>query len=271
MGMAVTNLYVSPKSEKKVIVLNQVELQYVAKSGGFTAIDQLDLTIDEGEFVVILGPSGCGKTSVLKLIAGYENPTSGSIEVDGHAQLKPNVEVGVVFQHANLFPWLTVRKNVGFALKMLGKKKSESKAIVDAHLREVGLTEFENFYPHQLSGGMKQRAAIARSLVANPKVLLMDEPFGALDALTREALQKNVRELWKKTGKTIVFITHDVDEALMLGTRIIVMGGSPGKVIVDRVNPVHRFYQSGVDVRKTTHYADTRESLLQAIQIKAIL
>ncbi len=225
----------------------------------------ITLDIAEGEFVVVLGASGSGKTSLLRLLAGYEQATAGEVIVLGHASPQPNQAVGVVFQHANLFPWLTVQRNAEFGLKMKKLPKGEREAIAANTLAGVGLGDFRHYMPFQLSGGMKQRAAIARTLAADPKLILMDEPFGALDALTREQLQALVKTMWRQNKKTIFFITHDVDEALYLGTRIIVISGSPGSIGVDQANPLASQSDSGAELRQHPDYAAERLRLMQAL------
>lgn len=252
----------------KRIELTDVELVYHSRQGKVKALESLSLDIYAQDFICVLGPSGCGKTSLLKMIAGYEQPSSGAVLLEGKQHDRPDVDVGVVFQHANLFPWLTVRENVAFALKMQGISPQQRQPLVDAQLREVGLLDAAHLLPHQLSGGMKQRAAIARSLVANPKIVLMDEPFAAVDAITREMLQQNLQQLWRHNQATILFITHDVDEALLLATRIVVFSGSPGKIVTDIANPLNvrtRHDEEG-DIRQHPDYAKLRQSLIQSLQ-----
>ena len=197
-------------------------------------IDGLDLSIDPGEFVCLVGASGCGKTTLLKLIAGFERPTAGTVSVDGRQITEPGGERAVVFQQPNLFPWLNVRGNVELGPRLAGVKKDERREISDRLLRMVGLSDAATKKTWELSGGMQQRCSIARALATDPEIVLMDEPFGALDAITRERLQDELLEIWKKSGATIVFVTHGVDEALYLGTRVIVMGGRPGRILQDK-------------------------------------
>lgn len=203
------------------------------------------------EFVSILGPSGCGKSTILRILAGLEEPTSGSVQVSGEEVKGPSAKRGMVFQSYTLFPWLTVRENIEFGLKLKGMKQKERKEISDRYLELVGLERFADSYGKELSGGMKQRVAIARSLANNPEVLLMDEPFGALDAQTKQSMQQLLLDIWKKEKTTIVFITHDIDEALFLSQRIYVMEARPGRIL-EEIDADLQLFQDGelVDVEK---------------------
>jgi NitT/TauT family transport system ATP-binding protein len=196
----------------------------------FVALDGLDLSVQAGEFFVLVGPSGCGKSTVLDLISGLNQPRGGSIRVGGREISGPGLDRGFVFQQYTLLPWRTAQGNVEFALEAAGLPRAERRERALAYLDLVGLTEFADRYPHELSGGMKQRVAIARSLSYEPEVLLMDEPYGALDAQTRERLQQELLSIWRRTGTTIVFITHDIDEAVFLGQRVGVMSTRPGRI-----------------------------------------
>ena len=225
-------------ADNPLIALENIDLVYnLDTDAPFTALEAVDLGLAEGDFVCAIGPSGCGKTSLLRVLAGYEKPTYGTVSVDGRPHTKPDAEVGVVFQQPNLFPWLTIEKSVDFGPRMKGVDAHERRQRVSYFLEMVALIEAAKKLPHQLSGGMKQRAAIARALAADPKMILMDEPFGALDAFTRESMQMSLRDIWKKTNKTIFFITHDVEEALLLSTRIILMYANPERIIEDIENP----------------------------------
>lgn len=201
----------------------------------FTAVDHLDFVVNEGEFITLVGPSGCGKSTMLDLLGGLSTPTKGRILIDGREINGPGLDRGTVFQQYALFPWKTARGNIEFGLEAKGIPKKEWKEQSDYYLDLVGLSKFADRYPHELSGGMKQRVAIARSLAFNPDVLLMDEPFAALDAQTRETLQAELLRIWEKTKKTIIFITHGIDEAVYLGQRVVVLSANPGSVkkIVD--------------------------------------
>ncbi|KXP11049.1 taurine ABC transporter ATP-binding protein [Tsukamurella pulmonis] len=207
---------------------------YDTASGQTVALQPTDLTIEPGEFVSIVGPSGCGKTTLLRLIAGFEEPTEGVVEVGGARVTAPSADRGVVFQAPTLYPWLTVRGNVEFGPKVSGVGKTERRGQAQKLLDLVGLGDFGDKRPYELSGGMQQRAQIARVLVNDPAIVLMDEPYGALDALTRERLQVDLLKIWREAGKTIVFITHSVEEAVFLSTRVLVMSARPGRVVIDR-------------------------------------
>jgi NitT/TauT family transport system ATP-binding protein len=191
------------------------------------ALDGIDLTIAPGEFVCIVGPSGCGKSTLLRILAGLDRASSGTIDIDAAGWPVANA---MVFQDSGLFPWMNVETNVGFGLMTRGVPSHEAALRVDAALRLVGLTRFRRHYPHQLSGGMRQRGAIARAFVTDPAMLLMDEPFAALDAQNRVILQAELVRIWEETGKTVVYITHSIDEALLLGDRTVVMTAQPGRI-----------------------------------------
>ncbi|MER7822902.1 MULTISPECIES: ABC transporter ATP-binding protein [unclassified Streptomyces] len=196
----------------------------------FTALDGIDLEIEAGEFVVVVGPSGCGKSTLLDLLGGLTRPSSGRILLDGKPITGPGLDRGIVFQQYALLPWRTALGNVEFGLEATGVPRRERSSRAREFLDLVGLTGFEDRHPHELSGGMRQRVAIARSLAYDPDVLLMDEPFAALDAQTRESLQDELRRIWQRTGKTVVFITHGIEEAVYLGQKVAVMTSRPGRV-----------------------------------------
>lgn len=218
----------------------------------FTAIENLDFFINEGEFVTIVGPSGCGKSTLLDLLGGLATPTKGRILIDGREVKGPGLDRGIVFQQYALLPWKTARGNIEFGLEAKGVPKSEWKERADYYLDLVGLKKFAERYPHELSGGMKQRVAIARSLAFNPDVLLMDEPFAALDAQTRETLQGELLRIWQKTKKTIIFITHGIDEAVYLGERIVVLSPNPGRVKKVVNNPLkNRLFDPNIQADPT--------------------
>ena len=200
------------------------------KKGPVTAIDHVNLEVKDGEFVMIVGPSGCGKTTLINILGGLNTATSGEVLLDGKPVQGPGADRGMVFQGYSLFPWLTVQKNVEFGLKMKKMPKAQRAEQAKKFIDLVGLTGFENALPKQLSGGMKQRVAIARTLANEPEILLMDEPFGALDAQTRVVMQELLADISKKTKTTILFITHDIDEAVLLGDRIYVMSRRPGTI-----------------------------------------
>lgn len=205
--------------------------------GAAPVLERTDLVFPAGSFTALLGPSGCGKSTVLNTVAGFVRPASGRVTAGDVPVAGPGPERGVVFQHYALFPWRTARGNVEFALKRLGLPRRERRERALAALAEVGLADGAHKYPAQLSGGMQQRVALARALAAQPEVLLMDEPFGALDALTRGRMQELLRELWRRSGTTVLFVTHDIDEALALAGRVVVLGASPGRVLADHPVP----------------------------------
>ena len=210
--------------------------EYVSGAGNVVALDDVDLRVAPGEFVCIVGPSGCGKSTLLRILAGLDHQTGGSINVEAGGWA---VENAMVFQDSGLFPWMTVEANVRFGLMTRGVPETEATERVDAALKLVGLTKFRNHYPHQLSGGMRQRGAIARAFVTNPGMLLMDEPFAALDAQNRAILQSELVRLWEQTGKTVIYVTHSIEEALLLGDRTVVMTAQPGRIkrIIDTPFP----------------------------------
>lgn len=200
-----------------------------------TVFDGVSMKVNEGEFVSIIGASGCGKSTLLNMAAGLSDVTRGTIMVDGRAVRGPGLDRGVVFQEFALFPWLTVVGNVAFGLKSKGIGAEERDRIARRFVKLVGLGGFEDYYPYRLSGGMRQRVGLARALAVEPSVLLMDEPFGALDAQTRETMQNALSEIWLKTRKTILFITHDIREAIFLSDRVIVLGGRPAQITQEMV------------------------------------
>ena len=219
----------------KIVLENLSQIFYVksnetGKKEKFTAIKDFSLSIDKGEFICIVGPSGCGKSTLLDIISGLSKANSGNIIIDGNAVKGPALDRGFVMQGYALFPWRTIRKNVEFGLELKKTKKKDRKAISQEYIELVGLKGFEERYPHELSGGMRQRVAIARSLAYNPEVLLMDEPFAAVDAQTRETLQDELLRIWEKTNKTIIFVTHSIEEAVLLADRVVVLTKNPGTI-----------------------------------------
>ena len=219
------------------------------------AVSGFDLDVHNGEFICLLGPSGCGKTTILRIIAGLQPATSGSITLNGKMVTDPGSDRGMVFQEFGLFPWRTVKKNVEFGLEIQKRDEKEKDAISKRYIDLVGLTGFENSHPNQLFGGMKQRVGIARALASDPAILLMDEPFGALDAQTRNQMQKELLRIWQETKKTVIFVTHSVDEAVFLADRIIVLSTRPGRVKniykIDLPRPRDRGEPAFIELRKT--------------------
>ena len=222
-------------SDKVRVRIDNVRKVFNTRNGEMVALNGVSLDIHDNEFICVVGPSGCGKSTLLNIIAGLSEPTSGKVYCDGKEVTGTGTERGVVFQQYALFPWLTVKKNVMFALEMRGVKGKAAEEEAMKYLEMVDLAKFADHYPKELSGGMKQRVAIARAYAAEPEVLLMDEPFGALDAQTRTQLQTELLETWEKKRKTCFFITHDVEEAIILAQRVIIMSARPGRIkdIVD--------------------------------------
>ena len=214
------------------VALDGVGKTYDADGDGdpVRALDDVSFSVADGEFVCLVGPSGCGKTTLFRVVAGLTEATDGRVLLDGTEVTAPTTDMGVVFQEYHLFPWLTVEENVGFGLERSDRSAAERDRRVDEMLDLVGLAEFRDAYPKSLSGGMKQRVAIARALAVDPDLLLMDEPFGAVDAQTREMLQRELLDVWASTGKTVLFVTHDVAEAVTLADRVVVMAAEPGRV-----------------------------------------
>jgi NitT/TauT family transport system ATP-binding protein len=220
-------------TQSQALQLRGVSKTFVSRGKEVQALTPVDLDVNEGEFVCLLGASGCGKSTLLSLIAGLETPTAGAIIANGRPVDGPSPERVLLFQDAALFPWLTVEGNVEFGLRQTSATKQERARIANEWIERVHLHGFEHSFVHQLSGGMRQRAALARSLAINPSMLLMDEPFGALDALTRDRLHHELESLWSATKKTIVFVTHNVREAVALGDRVLVFSPRPGRIIGD--------------------------------------
>ena len=229
----------------------------------FVALENLDLDVRAGEFLVLVGPSGCGKSTLLDLLGGLTKPTLGRILLDGKPITGPGLDRGIVFQQYALLPWRTAQRNVEFGLEAKGLSRATRRARAEHYLELVGLAGFGDRYPHELSGGMKQRVAIARSLAFDPEVLLMDEPFAALDAQTRESLQDELLRIWRATGKTILFITHGIDEAVYLGQRVAVLTSRPGtvKTVVDI-----EIDRTAEDVRSTERFRTYRHHIWEQLR-----
>jgi NitT/TauT family transport system ATP-binding protein len=216
------------------VSIENIRLEFKTAGKSIVALEDVSLVVPDKQFAVIVGPSGCGKSSLLDIVAGLRRPTAGQCLVDGNPVSKPGRQRGMVFQNYSLFPWLTVQKNVEFGLRLRNVPEKQRVETARAYLDAVGLTGFENSFPTQLSGGMKQRVAIARAMANDPEVLLMDEPFGALDSQTRTVMQQLLLKVWEKDSKTVIFVTHDIEEALFLGDIIYVMSARPGR-FVDRI------------------------------------
>ena len=230
------------------------------------ALQATDLAVAENDFITILGPSGCGKSTLLRIVAGLDHPTAGEVLLDGRAIHGPGADRGMVFQSYTLFPWLTVRENVCFGLVERGMPRAQQLEIADAFLNKVGLRGFEHHYPKQLSGGMQQRTAIARALANGPRMLLMDEPFGALDHQTRELMQELLLGIWEAEKKTVLFVTHDIDEAVFMGGRVVVMSARPGRIKLDRtVDLPHPRHYS---VKTTPAFAELKAELTEQVRVE---
>ena len=222
-----------PTPRRRFLTVNGVTKTFQMGADSVQALRSVNLTIDKGEFVCLIGASGCGKSTLLRIIAGFEQPTSGAVSLYENAITAPGSDRGMVFQDYALFPWMTVRENISFGPRQKGMAKKYVDQITDEYLNRVGLAKFAQRFPQQLSGGMKQRVAIARVLANECEVLLMDEPFGALDALTRESLQQELLDIWARTKVTVIFVTHSVEEAVLLSDRVVVMTAGPGRIEAD--------------------------------------
>ncbi|TCS60001.1 taurine transport system ATP-binding protein [Primorskyibacter sedentarius] len=248
--------------------LDKISMRFDLPNGtSVQALKDVSLHLEEGELMSVLGPSGCGKTTLLNIVAGFLAPTEGKVVLNGHPVTGPDAERGMVFQQGALFEWMNVRENVSFGPRMKGQREKDYGAHVDHLLDVVGLHDFKEKAIYELSGGMQQRVALARCLANDPDVILMDEPLGALDALTREKMQSLVLKLWKETGKTIILITHSVEEALLLGERLLVMAPRPGRIHKEYRLP---FADDGVgrdlrEVKKRTDFGERREEILSMI------
>jgi NitT/TauT family transport system ATP-binding protein len=230
-------------------------------------LDLQRISVARGEFVTIVGPSGCGKSTLLHILGGFIAPDAGEIRVYGRAVAGPGPDRGMVFQEFSLFPWRTVAGNVGWALEVQGRPAHERSSIVERYLQLTNLSDFRDHLPGELSGGMKQRVALARVLAFDPKVLLMDEPFGALDAQTREAMQEELMRIWERTGKTIVFVTHDIEEAVYLGNRVLVLGTRPPRLCAEVTIDLPR--PRTVAVRKSVACLEYRNAISDIIRNEA--
>jgi NitT/TauT family transport system ATP-binding protein len=216
-----------------ILEIGAVSKSFIGPAGPIVALENASLNIHKGEFICLIGPSGCGKSTLLRLIGGFETPTAGSVKMWGLKIEGPGSSRGMVFQDYGLFPWLTVRQNIAFGPKARNVSRALAEKTADRFMEMVGLTQFASAFPHQLSGGMKQRVSIARVLANDAEVVLMDEPFGALDAMTRENLQNDLLELWQRTKLTILFVTHAIEEAILLADRVVVMSPRPGRIQSD--------------------------------------
>jgi NitT/TauT family transport system ATP-binding protein len=245
------------------IVFRDVTRRFDLGNASFVALDRFSLDVADGEFVTVVGPSGCGKSTALNIAAGLLAPSEGEVRVDGRTVEGPGPERGMIFQQYALFPWLTVRQNVEFGLRIKGVPAAERREKADYFIGLVGLGDFADALPKTLSGGMKQRCAIARAYAVNPSVLLMDEPFGALDALTRVQLQDQLLDTWRRERRTVMFITHDVDEAVYLANRVIVMAARPGRL--KEIIPVELPYPRTEEIRLSLDFTAIRNRVWHAV------
>ena len=245
-----------------------LDIKGVSKTfpGGTVALQATDLAVAENDFITILGPSGCGKSTLLRMVAGLDVPTTGTIVLDGRPVAGPGADRGMVFQSYTLFPWLTVLQNVCFGLREKGLSLADQHAIAHPFIAKVGLNGFENHFPKQLSGGMQQRTALARALANAPRILLMDEPFGALDHQTRELMQELLQGIWEAEQKTVLFVTHDIDEAIFMGSRVVVMSARPGRIKSDVLVPVA--HPRSYAVKTTPVFSELKARLTEEIRIE---
>src|SRR5689334_2335588 len=251
--------------------IDQVSRTFPARQGNAPtrALEPTDLSVGNNDFVTILGPSGCGKSTLLRIIAGLDRPTSGRVTIDGREVTGPGADRGMVFQSYTLFPWLTVRENIAFGLRERGIPQEERRKVADRYIDQVGLSGFESHWPKQLSGGMQQRTAIARALANDPKILLLDEPFGALDNQTRVLMQEMLLGIWERERKTVLFVTHDIEEAIFLGSRVLVMTARPGRIKLDV--PVELPHPRHYTVKTSAGFSSLKARLTEEIRVEAIM
>ena len=254
-------------AKESLLEMDNLSLAFPTANGPLSAIEDISLIVNKGDFISIVGPSGCGKSTLLNIIGGFLKPTKGTIVHNGEPLNGPSWERGAVFQKPALFPWLSVAQNVAFGLKVRKIPARKRKEIVRDHLKRVKLWEFRGMSPYELSGGMQQRVAIARVLANDPYILLMDEPFGALDALTREHLQDELLSIWRETHKTVLFITHSVEEAIYLSTKVLVMSERPGRILAEIESPFSRDYSQseGREMKSLPEFVKLREEVLKYI------
>lgn len=252
------------RSVRPKLEVQGVSKSYLTQGKTLMALQDINLKLSAREFVCLVGSSGCGKSTLLNIIAGLVSPSAGQVLVDGVAVAGPGADRGMVFQGYTLYPWLTVAQNVAFGLKLRNLAKSQQRERVSYYLEVVGLTQFANTYPKHLSGGMKQRVAIARALANEPEVLLMDEPFGALDAQTKEQMQQFLLDLWEKTHVTVLMITHDVEEAIFLSQRVYVMSSRPGQM--KQEIPIDLPEIRHLDIKLTPEFIDIKRQVLTALR-----
>jgi ABC-type nitrate/sulfonate/bicarbonate transport system ATPase subunit len=251
-----------------ILDVRAVSRSFVSTQGGAptVALQATDLAVAENDFITILGPSGCGKSTLLRIVAGLDTQTAGDVLLDGRRISGPGADRGMVFQSYTLFPWLNVLQNVCFGLRERGLPLTDQLAKARAFIHQVGLQGFEQHYPKQLSGGMQQRVAIARALANDPRILLMDEPFGALDHQTRELMQELLLGIWEQQRKTVLFVTHDIDEAVFMGNRVVVMSARPGRIKLDL--PVALAYPRHYSIKTTPAFATLKAELTEQVRVE---
>ncbi len=247
-----------------------VSRSFPSTSGGAPtlALQATSMNVAENDFITILGPSGCGKSTLLRIVAGLDQQTSGEVLLDGKRISGPGADRGMVFQSYTLFPWLSVRDNVCFGLNERGMARQEQLDVAQSFIKKVGLIGFENHYPKQLSGGMQQRTAIARALANGPRMLLMDEPFGALDHQTREQMQELLLGIWEDERKTVMFVTHDIDEAVFMGNRVVVMSARPGRIKLDRAVPIA--HPRSYVIKTTSEFVALKAELTEQVRAEVL-
>ena len=249
-----------------ILSIRGVERRFAGAKGTTLALQATSLEVAENDFITILGPSGCGKSTLLRIVAGLDHPTAGEVLLDGERVRGPGADRGMVFQSYTLFPWLNVLENVCFGLRERRLPRRQQLEIADGFIDKVGLRGFEHHYPKQLSGGMQQRTAIARALANGPRMLLMDEPFGALDHQTRELMQELLLGIWEAEKKTVLFVTHDIDEAVFMGGRVVVMSARPGRIKIDREVPLaHPRHYS---VKTSRAFAELKAELTEQVRVE---
>lgn len=251
-----------------ILTVRGVERRFESSTGGTLALQATDLDVAENDFVTILGPSGCGKSTLLRIVAGLDHPTAGEVRLDGRPVRGPGADRGMVFQSYTLFPWLSVLDNVCFGLRERGLARAQQVEIAQGFIAKVGLNGFEHHYPKQLSGGMQQRTALARALANGPRMLLMDEPFGALDHQTRELMQELLLGIWEAEAKTVLFVTHDIDEAVFIGSRVVLMSARPGRIKLDR--PVPLPHPRHYSVKTAPEFSSLKAELTEAVRVEVL-
>ncbi len=253
---------------KPILRIRGVERRFASATGSTLALQATDLDVAENDFITILGPSGCGKSTLLRIVAGLDHQTAGEVLLDGRRIEGPGADRGMVFQSYTLFPWLNVLDNVCFGLRERGLPRAQQLELAQGFIAQVGLKGFERHFPKQLSGGMQQRTAIARALAHDPRMLLMDEPFGALDHQTRELMQELLLGIWERQRKTVLFVTHDIDEAVFMGSRVVVMSARPGRIKLQReIELPHPRHYS---VKTTPAFAALKAELTEAVRAEVI-